>query len=526
MRGLLLAILVSGCTAPCKQGTLFLRYTGAGGADHFDLTISVGNSAGVTQRVAHAKGESTIEVDFVHYPSGQTLDLTLTALDANDEALASAEKTFRAESGCTSLELTLEMTDSGMMAPPDLSSIAGDLLDLSSPIDAADGATSPLCGNGVVESGEQCDDGTPAGGDGCANCMLEAGFACVTQAAPPQLCHATTCGDHVQEGTEACDDGNLVPFDGCSPQCTLEAACLGTCAPQCGDGVIEAGESCDDGNIFDGDGCSSGCTVESGWSCPLDNTSPAPAINLPVLYRDFLYKGTTTPGTGHPDFENALGQCAGMAASSEAADGRPAFASPQPVCNSGLITSATTFCWFYHDAGCGGSNVYSKLVSVDSSSQPMALHFVETATAGVYDYNNQLFYPIDGLGWNASPTPAPQLGQDCSAPSPKHNFSFTSETHLPFRYQATQPSPAAVAFTGDDDAWGYINGKLVIDVGGVHGPASGSVTLDTPTAATLGLVDGAAYSFDFFHAERHTCGSTYHLTISNFDRRRSVCRRN
>ena len=36
------------------------------------------------------------------------------------------------------------------------------------------------------------------------------------------LCPAAVCGNGIREGTEQCDDGNLVAGDGCSPSCTVE----------------------------------------------------------------------------------------------------------------------------------------------------------------------------------------------------------------------------------------------------------------------------------------------------------------
>jgi fibro-slime domain-containing protein len=42
-------------------------------------------------------------------------------------------------------------------------------------------ACNPVCGNGNLEAGEQCDDGNVASGDGCsATCQIEAGFTCPT----------------------------------------------------------------------------------------------------------------------------------------------------------------------------------------------------------------------------------------------------------------------------------------------------------------------------------------------------------
>lgn len=68
----------------------------------------------------------------------------------------------------------------------------------------------PVCGNGRVEEGEECDDGNTTGGDGCsAECRNEC---------PP----APVCGNGIVEPGEDCDDGNLVCGDGCSPTCTFE----------------------------------------------------------------------------------------------------------------------------------------------------------------------------------------------------------------------------------------------------------------------------------------------------------------
>ena len=64
------------------------------------------------------------------------------------------------------------------------------------------------------------------------------------------------CGDGVQEGSEQCDDGNTADGDGCSATCQIETG------PTCGNGLLEQGEECDDGNQLDGDTCSATCTSD------------------------------------------------------------------------------------------------------------------------------------------------------------------------------------------------------------------------------------------------------------------------
>ncbi|MGD2063105.1 MAG: DUF4215 domain-containing protein [Nitrospirota bacterium] len=100
------------------------------------------------------------------------------------------------------------------------------------------GASAPICGDGVVDPGEACDDGNIVGGDGCSGyCFVEA-----------------FCGDGTVDTGEGCDDGNNVGGDGCSALCQVEAIC--------GDGNLDLGEECDDGNNLDGDGCSAVCTIQ------------------------------------------------------------------------------------------------------------------------------------------------------------------------------------------------------------------------------------------------------------------------
>jgi cysteine-rich repeat protein len=128
------------------------------------------------------------------------------------------------------------------------------------------------CGNGLRTAGEACDDGNAIDGDGCDNNCTVTGCGNGIQSASEQCddgnvvngdgcdnnCTPTSCGNGVQTVGEGCDDGNQAAGDGCRADCTPEL---------CGDTVLDAGEQCDDGNLDDGDCCSSACTLENGQPC-------------------------------------------------------------------------------------------------------------------------------------------------------------------------------------------------------------------------------------------------------------------
>jgi cysteine-rich repeat protein len=144
-----------------------------------------------------------------------------------------------------------------------------------------------LCGNGVLNKWEECDDGNLVGGDGCnsfceleycgdfiinnvdencedgnndsgdgcsSSCKIESGWGCHGD---PSNCYSI-CGDNSIVGNEECDDGNLGNGDGCSSFCEIEF---------CSDGLIVGNEECDDGNLANGDGCQPDCIIQSGWEC-------------------------------------------------------------------------------------------------------------------------------------------------------------------------------------------------------------------------------------------------------------------
>lgn len=128
-----------------------------------------------------------------------------------------------------------------------------------------------VCGDGLIEGSEECDDGNTNNGDGCSStCTQQPGWMCI--GLNPSICFLPICGDGIKTPNEQCDDNNLQNGDGCTNTCSTEPgwACTGnqpsicTLLPVCGNGILESGEQCDDNNTTNGDGCSSTCTLENG----------------------------------------------------------------------------------------------------------------------------------------------------------------------------------------------------------------------------------------------------------------------
>jgi len=179
--------------------------------------------------------------------------LLLTALGGLSGCLDPNSVTTDTDASSSSTGDELTSTTSGSTSDESSSSV-GESTD--SP---TTGLVLPVCGDGVLDVGEGCDDGeanaetaacTPecelnVCGDGqifAGQEECDAGANNADDAACTSSCKAATCGDgHVLADLEVCDDAvNDGSYDSCSADCTARA-------PHCGDGVLEVDkEECDD----------------------------------------------------------------------------------------------------------------------------------------------------------------------------------------------------------------------------------------------------------------------------------------
>jgi fibro-slime domain-containing protein len=128
----------------------------------------------------------------------------------------------------------------------------------------------------------------------------------------------------------------------------------------------------------------------------------------------------------------------------------------------------------------------------------------DPAQPGTFVFDASDFFPIDAF--NRWPEDMQNGGELAYGP---HNFLFTTELHTSFEYKPGQ----VFTFRGDDDVFVFVANQLVVDLGGIHGPISGTVDLDA-RGPELGLEVGKVYPLDLFQAERNPNRSNFRIETS------------
>jgi len=267
------------------------------------------------------------------------------------------------------------------------------------------------------------------------------------------------------------------------------------------------------------------------WASPADGSAQSDEfadlpeqLSLTGTIRDFHERSEEN---GHPDFEKrpdgGFGHYAGIPSRSLDEDGKPAFRSPgfkvvsdwrdgqgrkimplpgehYPVLDSdspgsiresssGAVTSADSFRTWFRDVP--GTNV----------SMPLELTLEREPGSNVYVFDDRDDPDFEGTG-GFFPANGQLFG---NSEGENKNFHFTFELDTNFIYREGQGQ--IFTFIGDDDVFVYVDGKLVIDIGGVHSAVSQTVELDRLDW----LEDGEEYSLKFFFAERHRTQSNFRI---------------
>jgi fibro-slime domain-containing protein len=254
---------------------------------------------------------------------------------------------------------------------------------------------------------------------------------------------------------------------------------------------------------------------------PTEPAAPGPSeIQIEAIIRDFLGAGQTG---GHADFEaySSGSVRVGLVKPTLDSDAKPTIASlsgrsvgrecrdakgraiPLDLCDRSrgdakgestpktdrIIASEPGFSQWFRD------------VPGVNKRQGVTLTLARQSEGGTYVFDSSAdpayrgrggFFPIDG-----------QLMGD--TPGWNHNFSFTTEIDADFDYQRGKGHLFVLAC--DDDAWVFIDGRLVLDLGGVHPRRELWLELDR----LAWLEDNAVHRLQIFHAERRTSQSSLRL---------------
>lgn len=150
-------------------------------------------------------------------------------------------------------------------------------------------------------------------------------------------------------------------------------------------------------------------------------------------------------------------------------DGKVEFNYPEPGFfedSDATYTVEKGNCWDSYTETRYLRKVYKDLkLGFEQSGDTYTLKTVKDTNGNVLTTEGSDFYPLDNsrkLSYESSET--------------AHNYFFGMRYDVPFKI-GDYVGPMNYEFTGDDDLWVLLDGKLILDLGGIHSAADGTVDI-------------------------------------------------